>query len=156
MFGNKIQRKQNLPYRWLAHSKWATTAAIIRPVRVSRIWCCQQLPVDFSKLMPSRDFKTSSRVVKKTRGSHLKGRGLGRGRGLYSNPWFITVCTDNRCGSHLQSQVDSKNGFCTGFRKCQLAPTVFLRAPITQMTFFNQGMSLFILFYSYCILIVHV
>ena len=37
MFGDKIQRKENLPYGWLAHWKRATMAANkILPVRVTR------------------------------------------------------------------------------------------------------------------------
>ena len=36
MLADNIQRKENLPFRWLAHWKWATMAAKIRPVRVTR------------------------------------------------------------------------------------------------------------------------
>ena len=36
MFEDKIQTKENLPYRWLAHWKWATMAAKIRAVQVTR------------------------------------------------------------------------------------------------------------------------
>ena len=35
MFGDKVQRKENLAYEWLAHGKFATMVAKIRPVRVT-------------------------------------------------------------------------------------------------------------------------
>ena len=44
--------------------------AKIRPVRVTRV--ARDLRVDFLKLVPSRDFETSSRAVRKTIRSHLK------------------------------------------------------------------------------------
>ena len=73
MFGYKIQKKENLPYGCLTHWKLATMVAKIWPVRVTHGgWCCARLTHSFLKLAPSRDFKTSSRVVKKTIGSHLK------------------------------------------------------------------------------------
>ena len=67
MFGDKIQRKENLPYGWLAHWKWATIAAKIRPVRVTRgdVDVVRDFRVIFLKLAQSRDFETSSRAVKK-------------------------------------------------------------------------------------------
>ena len=36
MFRDKIQKKENVPYGWLTHWKWATMAAKICPVRVTR------------------------------------------------------------------------------------------------------------------------
>ena len=67
MFEDKIQRKENLPYGWLSHWKWATMAAKIRPVRVTRgdADAARDLRGDFLKLAPSRDFETSSRAIKK-------------------------------------------------------------------------------------------
>ena len=35
MFGDKVQRKENLAFEWLAHGKFATMVAKIRPVRVT-------------------------------------------------------------------------------------------------------------------------
>ena len=65
MFGDNIQKKENLPYGWLTHWQWATMAAKIRPVRVTRgdTDAARDLRPDFSKLAPSRDFETSSRAV---------------------------------------------------------------------------------------------
>ena len=60
MFGDKIQKKENLAYGWQTHWKQATMVAKIRPVQVTR-----DLHVDFLKLAPSRDFEISSRAVKK-------------------------------------------------------------------------------------------
>ncbi|XP_074626072.1 uncharacterized protein LOC141884233 isoform X2 [Acropora palmata] len=36
MFGDKIQKKENLPYGWLTHWKRATMIAKTRPVQVTR------------------------------------------------------------------------------------------------------------------------
>ena len=44
MFGDKIPKKENLPYGWLTHWTWASMVAKIRPVRVTRGgWCCARL-----------------------------------------------------------------------------------------------------------------
>ena len=63
MFGDKIQKKENLPYAWLTHWKWATMVAKIRLVRDTRL--ARDLRVDFSKLAPLRDFETSWHAVNK-------------------------------------------------------------------------------------------
>ena len=61
MFEDKIRRKENLAYGWLAHWKWATMAAKTCPVRVTRsdADAVLDLRVDFLKLTPSRHFETS-------------------------------------------------------------------------------------------------
>ena len=59
MFGDKIQKKENLPYRWLTHWKF-DQCELLAVVDVAR-----DLRVDFLKLAPSRDFETSLRAVKK-------------------------------------------------------------------------------------------
>ena len=55
MFKDKIQRKENLPYRWLAQN---LMAAKIRPVRVTcgDADAARDLRVDFLKLVPLHDF----------------------------------------------------------------------------------------------------
>ena len=67
MFGDKIQKKQNEPYGWLTDWKWAMIVAKIRPVRVTRsdVDVACDLRIDFLKLAPLGNFKTSSHTVKK-------------------------------------------------------------------------------------------
>ena len=65
MFGDKIQRKEDLAYGWLAHWKWAMTAAKIRPVWVTLDDVDAAHNFFFCKLMSSRDFETSLRMIKK-------------------------------------------------------------------------------------------
>ena len=67
MFGDKIQKKENLPYGWLTHigneQRWLLKfdqCELLAVVDVAR-----DLRVDFLKLAPSRDFETSSGAVKK-------------------------------------------------------------------------------------------
>ena len=55
MFEDKIQRKENLPYGWLAQN---LMAAKIRPLRVTcgEADAARDLRVDFLKFVPSHDF----------------------------------------------------------------------------------------------------
>ena len=72
-FGDKIQKKENLPYGWLSHWKWATVAAKIRPVRVTRGgWCCARLTRRFFKACAIARFRNQFAHGQKTIGSHLK------------------------------------------------------------------------------------
>ena len=63
VFGDEIQKKENLPYRWLTNEqRWLLKfdqCELLAVVDVAR-----DLRVDFLKLAPSRDFETSSRAVK--------------------------------------------------------------------------------------------
>ena len=71
MFGDKIQKKENLPYRWLTHLKWATMVAKIRPVRVTRGgWCCARLTRRFFKACAITRFRNQFARGQKTIGSH--------------------------------------------------------------------------------------
>ena len=75
MFGDKIQEKENLPYRWLTHWKWATMVTKIRPVRVTRGgWCCARLTRRFFKACAITRFRNQFARGQKTIGSHLKGK----------------------------------------------------------------------------------
>ena len=72
MFGDKIQKKENLPYGWLTHWKWATMVAKIRPVPVTRGgWCCAQLMHRFFKACAITRFRNQFARGQKTVRSHL-------------------------------------------------------------------------------------
>ena len=72
MFGDKIQKKENLPYGWLTHWKWATMVAKIRPLRVTRGgWCCAWLTRRFFKACAIARFRNQFARGHKTIGSHL-------------------------------------------------------------------------------------
>ena len=73
MFGNKIQQKEDLPYGWLTHWKWATMVAKTRPVRVTRGgWCYAWLTRRFFKACAIARFRNQFARGQKTIGSHLK------------------------------------------------------------------------------------
>ena len=73
MFGDKIQKKENLPYRWLSHWKWATMVAKIRPLPVTLVgWCCARLTRRFLKACAIARFRNQFARGQKTIGSHLK------------------------------------------------------------------------------------
>ena len=73
MFGNKIQKKEDLPYGWLTHWKWATVVAKTRPVRVTRGgWCYAWLTRRFFKACAIARFRNQFARGQKTIGSHLK------------------------------------------------------------------------------------
>ena len=73
MFGNKIQKKEDLPYGWLTHWKWATMVAKTRPVRVTRGgWCNAWLTRRFFKACAIAPFRNQFAHGQKTVGSHLK------------------------------------------------------------------------------------
>ena len=67
------QKKENLPYGWLTHWKWATMVAKIRPVRVTRGgWCCTRLTRRIFKACAITWFRNQFVSV----GSHLKSERL--------------------------------------------------------------------------------
>ena len=73
MFGDKIQKKENLPYRWVTHWKWATMVAKIRPVRVTHSgWCCARFTRRFFKACAIARFRNQFARGQKTIGSHFK------------------------------------------------------------------------------------
>ena len=72
--GNKIQKKEDLPYGWLTHWKWATMVAKTRPVRVTRGgWCYAWLTRRFFKACAIARFRHQFARGQKTIGSHLNG-----------------------------------------------------------------------------------
>ena len=72
MSADKIQKKENLPYGWLTHWKWATMVAKIRPVRVTLGgWCCARLTRRFFKPCAIVRFRNQFARGQKTIGSHL-------------------------------------------------------------------------------------
>ena len=72
IFGDRIQKMENLPYGWLTHWKWATMVAKIRPVRVTRGgWCCARLTHTFFKACAITWFRNQFARGQKTIGSHL-------------------------------------------------------------------------------------
>ena len=73
MFGDKIQKKENLLHGLLTHWKWATMLTKIRPVRVTRGgWCCARLMRRFFKAWAIAWFRNQFARNQKTTGSHLK------------------------------------------------------------------------------------
>ena len=79
MLGDKIQRKENLPFRWLAHWKWATMAARIRPLRVTRgdVDVARDSRVDFFKARAIARFRNQFARGQKTIASHLNSCNFG-------------------------------------------------------------------------------
>ena len=87
IFGEKLQKMENLPYGWLTHWKWATMVAKIRPVRVTRGgWCCARLTRRFFKACAIARFQNQFARGQKTIGSHLHPQPGNRGQEVGCNP----------------------------------------------------------------------
>ena len=75
MFGDKIQKKETLPYGWLTHWKRAAMVAKTRPLRVTRDgWCYARLTRRFFKACAIVRFRNQFARGQKIIGSHLKER----------------------------------------------------------------------------------